>query len=107
VRELNPERHDFYKLLWHTDAAQTDAACLTAADTREFASSSLSSLGELPGGSPRSRTQTPPPETSRRGAWWCGPLPRVVAESGKRLICVQFLILYALGLMLLEDSVYS
>jgi integrase len=26
------ERHDFYELLWHTGAAQTDAACLRAED---------------------------------------------------------------------------
>jgi len=32
ARELNPERHDFYELLWHTGASQTDAACLTAED---------------------------------------------------------------------------
>jgi len=32
ARELNPERHDFYELLWHIGAAQTDAACLTAED---------------------------------------------------------------------------
>jgi hypothetical protein len=31
-REINPERRDFYELLWHTGAAQTDAACLTAED---------------------------------------------------------------------------
>jgi hypothetical protein len=30
--ELNPERHDFYELLWHTGASQTDAAGLTAED---------------------------------------------------------------------------
>jgi len=30
ARELNPERRDFYELLWHTGASQTDAACLTA-----------------------------------------------------------------------------
>ena len=32
AREQNPERRDFYELLWHTGASQTDAACLTAAD---------------------------------------------------------------------------
>ena len=32
ARELNPERRDFYELLWHTGASQTDAACLTAED---------------------------------------------------------------------------
>jgi integrase len=32
TRELNPERRDFYELLWHTGASQTDAACLTAED---------------------------------------------------------------------------
>jgi integrase len=32
AREPNPERHDFYELLWHTGASQTDAACLTAED---------------------------------------------------------------------------
>jgi integrase len=32
ARELNPERHDFYELLWHTGASQTDAAGLTAED---------------------------------------------------------------------------
>jgi integrase len=32
ARELNPERHDFYELLWHTGASQTDAACLMAED---------------------------------------------------------------------------
>jgi integrase len=31
-RELNAERRDFYELLWHTGASQTDAACLTAED---------------------------------------------------------------------------
>lgn len=31
-REQNAERRDFYELLWHTGASQTDAACLTAAD---------------------------------------------------------------------------
>ena len=31
-RELNPERRDFYELLWHTGAAQSDAAWLTAED---------------------------------------------------------------------------
>jgi integrase len=31
-RETNPERRDFYELLWHTGASQTDAACLTAED---------------------------------------------------------------------------
>ncbi|MGA2867192.1 MAG: hypothetical protein ABSF95_22165 [Verrucomicrobiota bacterium] len=29
-RELNPERRDFYELLWHTGASQTDAASLMA-----------------------------------------------------------------------------
>ena len=28
VREHNPERHDFYDLLWHTGASQGDAASL-------------------------------------------------------------------------------
>jgi integrase len=32
ARELNPERRDFYELLWHTRAAQSDAACLLAED---------------------------------------------------------------------------
>jgi len=32
ARELNPERRDFYELLWHTGASQTDAACLRAED---------------------------------------------------------------------------
>ena len=31
-RELNAERRDFYELLWHTGAAQSDAACLRAED---------------------------------------------------------------------------
>jgi len=32
AREGNAERRDFYELLWHTGASQTDAACLTAED---------------------------------------------------------------------------
>jgi len=32
ARELNPERRDFYELLWHTGASQSDAACLRAED---------------------------------------------------------------------------
>ena len=32
ARELNAERRDFYELLWHTGASQTDAACLLAED---------------------------------------------------------------------------
>ena len=32
AREANPERRDFYELLWHTGASQTDAAYLTAED---------------------------------------------------------------------------
>jgi integrase len=32
AREQNPERRDFYELLWHTGASQTDAACLNAED---------------------------------------------------------------------------
>ena len=32
ARELNPERRDFYELLWHTGAAQSDAAWLAAED---------------------------------------------------------------------------
>jgi integrase len=32
ARETNPERKDFYELLWHTGASQSDAACLTADD---------------------------------------------------------------------------
>lgn len=31
-REQNAERRDFYELLWHTGASQTDAACLMAED---------------------------------------------------------------------------
>ncbi len=31
-REQNLERRDFYELLWHTGASQTDAACLAAED---------------------------------------------------------------------------
>jgi integrase len=31
-RELNPERRDFYELLWHTGAAQSDGAYLMAED---------------------------------------------------------------------------
>jgi hypothetical protein len=31
-REQNSERRDFYELLWHTGASQTDAACLMAED---------------------------------------------------------------------------
>jgi len=31
-REQNPERRDFYEMLWHTGASQTDAACLRAED---------------------------------------------------------------------------
>jgi hypothetical protein len=31
-RELNAERRDFYELLWHTGASQSDAACLMAED---------------------------------------------------------------------------
>ncbi len=30
LREQNTERRDFYELLWHTGASQTDAACLLA-----------------------------------------------------------------------------
>jgi len=32
AREHNSERRDFYELLWHTGASQTDAACLGAQD---------------------------------------------------------------------------
>jgi integrase len=32
TREANAERRDFYELLWHTGAAQSDAACLLAED---------------------------------------------------------------------------
>ena len=32
ARELNAERRDFYELLWHTGASQTDAACLMPED---------------------------------------------------------------------------
>jgi integrase len=32
AREVNTERRDFYELLWHTGASQTDAACLLAED---------------------------------------------------------------------------
>jgi integrase len=32
ARETNPERRDFYELLWHTGASQTDGACLNAED---------------------------------------------------------------------------
>src|ERR1035438_371946 len=32
AREGNAERRDFYELLWHTGASQTDAACLTSED---------------------------------------------------------------------------
>ena len=32
ARESNGERRDFYELLWHTGAAQSDAACLLAED---------------------------------------------------------------------------
>lgn len=32
ARETNQERRDFYELLWHTGASQTDAACLMADD---------------------------------------------------------------------------
>lgn len=32
AREMNPERRDFYELLWHTGASQSDAACLLAED---------------------------------------------------------------------------
>jgi integrase len=32
TRETNAERRDFYELLWHTGASQTDAACLNAED---------------------------------------------------------------------------
>jgi len=32
LREQNVERRDFYELLWHTGASQTDAACLRAED---------------------------------------------------------------------------
>jgi integrase len=32
ARETNPERRDFYELLWHTGASQSDAAFLTAED---------------------------------------------------------------------------
>src|ERR1017187_1715268 len=31
-REQNSERRDFYELVWHTGASQTDAACLLAED---------------------------------------------------------------------------
>jgi len=31
-REQNTERRDFYELLWHTGAAQSDGACLLAED---------------------------------------------------------------------------
>src|ERR1039457_2136990 len=31
-REQNSERRDFYELLWHTGAAQSDGACLRAED---------------------------------------------------------------------------
>ena len=32
LREQNSERRDFYELLWHTGAAQSDGACLRAED---------------------------------------------------------------------------
>lgn len=34
AREGNAERRDFYELLWHTGASQSDAACLCAEDIR-------------------------------------------------------------------------
>jgi integrase len=34
AREQNAERRDFYELLWHTGASQTDAACLLAEDVQ-------------------------------------------------------------------------
>jgi integrase len=33
-REQNAERRDFYELLWHTGASQSDAACLLAEDVQ-------------------------------------------------------------------------
>jgi integrase len=41
AREANQERRDFYELLWHTGASQTDAAYLTAEDV-DWASNTLS-----------------------------------------------------------------
>ncbi len=41
ARETNPERRDFYELLWHTGASQTDAAFLTAEDI-DWLSSTIS-----------------------------------------------------------------
>jgi hypothetical protein len=32
AREQNAKRRDFYELLWHTGASQTDTACLLAED---------------------------------------------------------------------------
>ena len=58
AREPNAERRDFYELLWHTGASQTDAACLLAEDV-DWNSRTISyvwSIGpvtcqnELPGG---------------------------------------------------------
>ncbi len=41
AREGNAERRDFYELLWHTGASQSDAACLTAEDI-DWANSTIS-----------------------------------------------------------------
>ena len=41
AREANPERRDFYELLWHTGASQSDAAFLTAEDV-DWSSNTIS-----------------------------------------------------------------
>jgi len=52
-REQNAERRDFYELLWHTGASQTDAACLVAEDvdwnsrTISYSRAKLKSRGGL------------------------------------------------------------
>ena len=52
-REQNSERRDFYELLWHTGASQTDAACLRDGDidwntrTISYARAKLKSRGGI------------------------------------------------------------
>jgi hypothetical protein len=58
ARETNSERRDFYELLWHTGASQTDAACLTAEDVDWAQNTICYTRKKL---KPRRRTDIKPP----------------------------------------------
>lgn len=83
AREQNAERRDFYELLWHTGASQSDAACLVAEDADW--NSRTRTIGGAAFSIPSHRARWGPGNGVQAAVRWVGDFGRIAALVSLRL----------------------